>query len=237
MYRALVRVKVTAIRLGQPDLDPGEKTAVEREFEQYLALAESYTRVEKSCLVVTCGMSGSGKTTVTGKLLEHLHAIRIRSDVERKRLFGLAPEESGRAPVGEGIYSARAADDTYGRLAELADAGLSAGLRVIVDAAGLEYRQRARFKALAARRHVGFTILEVTAPVAILERRISERTGDASDADLVVLRAQLERWPVLRADEVPLTLRVDTSKALDVDALVAQILGALPPQVDPEDAG
>jgi len=38
-------------------------------------------------------------------LREHLRLIHIRSDVERKRLFGLPPEARAGAAAGTGIYT------------------------------------------------------------------------------------------------------------------------------------
>ena len=81
-------------------------------------------------LLIAATHKSSGKTTVTGALLEQCDAIRIRSDVERKRLHGLAATESGRSPVGEGIYDEASFELTYARLRELAEAILDAGMSV-----------------------------------------------------------------------------------------------------------
>lgn len=226
-YRALVRAKVTAIRFGQPDLpDPD---AVRREFEEYLRLARSYGHGDRPVLILTCGLSGSGKTTVTTPLLEHLGAIRLRSDVERKRLFGLRADESGRAAPGKGIYDAEAHERTYERLLALARSLISAGRSVIVDATFLERKRREPFRALAGELAAGFVLLQTTAPADELRRRIAGRQADASDADLSVLEAQLASLgsqPLVSAAEQDELIVVDTTAEIDYSSLVQEIASA-----------
>ncbi|MDX1698677.1 MAG: AAA family ATPase, partial [Thiohalobacterales bacterium] len=134
LYRATVRAKVEAIRATQPGIGDTERAAALAEFDAYLQLAGSYTVDTQPVLIITRGPSASGKSTVTQPLLETLGAVRIRSDVERKRLFGVAPATDMHAGVDAGIYSAEAGRQTYARLAELAREVLAAGYRVIVDA-------------------------------------------------------------------------------------------------------
>ena len=98
-YRAMVRAKVLAIRLRQADLDGAEVAADRLACERYLSLAESYTRPRRPRLLIACGLSGSGKSRLARELLQVLPIIHVRSDVERKRRFGLAPEaRSGTGP-------------------------------------------------------------------------------------------------------------------------------------------
>ncbi|MCX7148119.1 MAG: ATP-binding protein, partial [Rhodocyclales bacterium] len=147
-------------------------------------------------LVITCGVSGSGKTTAsTARLLDPTQAVagsivRLRSDVERKRLFGLAPQDkSGSTPDG-GIYTAEATARTYDRLHALARALLVAGWPVIVDAAFLRREERTAFRTLANELGAGFGILATAAPAAELHRRLMARVGDASEATVAVLEKQ-----------------------------------------------
>jgi aminoglycoside phosphotransferase family enzyme len=91
VYRAMVRAKIAAIRLNQPDLDAGQQAETQKECRSYLDLALHFSHPLAPFLLITHGVSGSGKTHITAQLLELMSAIRIRSDVERKRLFGLTP--------------------------------------------------------------------------------------------------------------------------------------------------
>jgi len=224
VYRALVRAKVAAIRWVQPGLSAVERAGAEAEFERYLKLAEGYTHPSSPRLLLTRGLSGSGKTTLTQPLLERLPAFRIRSDVERKRLYGLLAEENGHAAPAEGIYSAEATEKTYSRLLSLAREVLLAGYSVIVDATFLKRAQRDPYRQLAKSQGVGFVVLELTAPIELLRQRLIQRHGDASDADLAVLAHQLAGYTPLEEDERGACICLDTRQPFDVEALLAQIL-------------
>ncbi len=195
VYRAVVRAKIAALRARQEDAAAaaGEIAAA----RGYLDLAWKIAVPPAPTLCITCGLSGSGKTTAsTARLLgagqpEAGHLIRLRSDVERKRLFGLAPLQASASPPDGGIYTPEATRRTYQRLHELAAAALDAGWPVIVDAAFLRRAEREEFRALAAARGAAFEILATDAPVEELRRRITARHDDASEATLAVLERQL----------------------------------------------
>jgi aminoglycoside phosphotransferase family enzyme/gluconate kinase len=223
VYRALVRAKVAAIRAAQPGIDETEKQQAEQEFDTYLELAQSYTRPVKAKLMITCGMSASGKSTLTQPLLENIAAIRIRSDVERKRLFGIAPGEDSRTGVDQGLYSPSAGIQTYQKLRQLAATVLAAGFTVIVDAAFLKQAQRAEFAQLADDMALPFIILEFTAAADTLRQRIRNRVTDVSDADLTVLEHQLATFRPLELSERAHCITIDTEKAFDPDELASAI--------------
>lgn len=212
VYRALVRAKVAAIRLGQQGMKSQEQTTVEEEFSTYLTLAQNYTKQTAASLIITRGLSGSGKTTLTQPLLEKIGAIRIRSDVERKRLAGLKASESGHAAPGQGIYRQEFSDKTYHQLRTLAADIIDAGYSVIVDATFLDKRQRDLFQQLAVEKAVRFKILDFKASADTLRQRIRQRSGDASDADLQVLERQLANYRPLDASELAMTVSIDTER-------------------------
>ena len=88
---------------------------------EYLALAMRMARETDARLAITHGLPGSGKSFVSQGLLEAASAIRVRSDVERKRLFGLAASQSSQGRVAAGIYDSASTARTYARLLEVAD--------------------------------------------------------------------------------------------------------------------
>ena len=227
-YRALVRAKVNAIRARQPQISNGQQADAERDFSDYLRLAKRYARPGRPQLIITHGMSASGKSTLTQPILEHLEAIRIRSDVERKRRFGMKPEADGHAVIGEGIYTDEVTERTYARLAELAGQILDAGYSVIVDAAFLKIDQRQRFQRLAAAKQAPYIILECRASPETLRRRIVERPKNASDADLAVLEHQLRNRQPPSESERLYTLEIDTEAPIDARFLADQIKMRLP---------
>jgi len=205
VYRAVVRAKVAALRAGQEDALQA-RTEIETA-RNYLQLAWQIAVPPAPTLVITCGLSGSGKTTAsTARLLEPAGAaagsiLRLRSDVERKRLFGLAPQDNSGSTLDGGIYTAEATTRTYARLRALARDLLAAGWPVIVDAAFLKREERASFHALADELGVGFQILLAEAPAAELRRRLVARSGDASEATVAVLERQLTWFEALDDDE------------------------------------
>ncbi|MGL1834682.1 AAA family ATPase [Rhodocyclaceae bacterium SMB388] len=195
-YRAMVRAKVAAIRLGQLDRDA--RTACHAEIARYLHLAESCSRREPTALFIACGLSGSGKSSQSLGLIEARGLIRLRSDVERKRLFGLTADARSSSPPDGGIYTASAGDATYARLAELAGIVIGAQRSALVDATFLAARRRAPFRKLAAERGVPFVILSFDAPIGLLRERVTARAQSGTDVSeagpdvLEVQRAQLE---------------------------------------------
>jgi uncharacterized protein len=223
VYRALVRAKIDAIRADQVGIDKEQQAEAEKDFFDYLQLALNYVRPAKPQLIIMRGMSASGKSTVSQSLLDQLGAIRIRSDVERKRLFGLKPEDSGKSAVGEGIYTAEATYRTYRRLTELAAQIIDVGHSVIVDAAFLHYQERVAFRKLADTRQIAFVILECVADVETLRQRIVQRKNDVSDADLKVLDMQCSEWQPLGEDERINTVTIDTGLPVDINSLVSQV--------------
>ena len=222
-YRALVRAKVDAIRAGQPHISPAEKAEAEQECGAYLELARSYTQTASPKLVITRGLSASGKSTLSQPLLEQMQAIRIRSDVERKRLFGIPADADASSGIDQGIYSAEAGIRTYERLRSLAEILIGAGVTVIVDAAFLKYEQRQPFKALAEAAKVPFVVLEFAASADTLRERIKARAADVSDADLSVLEHQLATAEPVHEDELACVISIDTEQPFDAERLVERI--------------
>ncbi len=210
-YRAMVRAKVAGIRLSQQ-----ESSANRNELLEYLSLARRYTAERRPRLFITHGPSGCGKSFLSQRLLEQISAIRIRSDVERKRLCGLAPEATSHSAPDRGIYTVQRSREVYQRLLDLADAALQHGFPVIVDATFLRQEQRAMFHALAQRRTVPFTILDFRAPPELLRRRIRQRRSegrDPSEATLEVLERQLASAEPLTRQELARTVTVDATQS------------------------
>jgi uncharacterized protein len=213
VYRALVRAKVALIRVRQPQLSHHVRLREHMSFEHYLALAERLRGQGASLLAAMTGLSGSGKSTAASCLAERVGGIRIRSDVERKRLFGLA---SSMASDGS-IYSADANEKTYARLEQCAGSGLAARVPVIIDAACLRRSERLRFRDLARKLGAHFALVVCSAPVDVLRARVAARAAagtDPSEADLDVLERQLDWFEAPGVDESAWTHHVDTAQGL-----------------------
>jgi len=218
VYRALIRAKVQGIHAGEAQLPSDEQAAHRAEMGRYLALAERLTEPGEPRLILMHGVSGSGKTVISTQILEELGAIRLRSDIERKRMP---------APVS---YSEEARAGVYRHLLERADRLLALGLTVVVDATFLERAQRAPFQQLAARRGTGFAVVACHASEEVLRERLRQRTAagtDASDADIAVMEQQRpqQEWP--QEDEG--AVEVAPRQPLDTDALARQLLAPAGP--------
>jgi uncharacterized protein len=205
VYRAVVRAKIAALRARQEGAAQA-RSEIESA-ASYLQLARQIAVPPAPTFTITCGLSGSGKTTASSaRLLDPAgpgagSVLRLRSDVERKRLFGLAPQDSSGSRLDGGIYTAEATTRTYARLYALARELLVAGWPVIVDAAFLRREERASFRALAAELGVSFAILATEAPADELRRRLEARSGDASEATVAVLERQLAWFEPPDAEE------------------------------------
>jgi len=200
VYRALVRAKVAAIRARQANADLEQA-------QGYVVLAEHLISPPAPHLIITHGVAGCGKSRVSRRQLlsdQAAATLRLRSDVERRRLFGIAARTHSDSPIDGGIYAGEASELTYQRLHDLARELLAAGWSVIVDAAFLERSRRDAFRALAAQAGVPFFIVAPQATPAQLRARIRHRLAkghDASEATLAVLEQQLARIEGLSTNE------------------------------------
>lgn len=217
VYRALVRAKVAMLRRQQAARDSVLFGTADAEYSQYIQLAASYLAPGQAALLITCGLSGSGKSTVARQLCEASGMIQIRSDIERKRLSGLDARDKSHSGLDEALYSASQTEKTYRRLAELATGVLQSGYPVIVDATFLQRQYRDVFRSLAEKHKVPFTIVQCVATDKELELRIQARAlegRDPSEATLDVLNAQRKNQQPPDSDEKSHVIRLD-SKAIN----------------------
>lgn len=231
IYRSMVRAKVADIQRKQTQ-DPSIRKTLTQKLYDHISLADNYRQKKQSAfLCITHGFSGSGKSMYTEHLVDLTGAIRIRSDVERKRLFNLKSETRAEDKVRQGLYKADVSKNTYDHLAELSQLILSAGYSVIVDATFLDKNKRDQFRKLAVELSIPFHILDFTASVSTLEKRILKRNligKDASDADLAVLTYQLENADQLSEEEVQNTLVINTEKSFNPERIVDTFLAEHP---------
>ena len=222
VYHCLIRAKVDAIRASERrhDADREDDLAGMR---HYCDVARRWIESTAPTLIVMHGYSGSGKTWVSSGLLERLNAVRLRSDVERKRMHGLAEDASTGSAPGEGLYDADTSARTYERLFTITGELLAAGHRVILDAAFLDADRRRHARALAAKLGVPFVLVGVRTPEANVRRRLDARAADASEADHAVLDYQHRHAAPLDDDEDGPVIPFVNREGADVDALVESI--------------
>lgn len=217
VYRALVRAKVDAITVAQsPHLADEYSERMQRRVRTALEL----TQRPKPMLLLMHGLSGSGKSWLSEQLVAPLRALRIRSDVERKRLLGASPQTAG---FQEGHYAPQMNRRVYARLVDCAESCLQAGFNVIVDAAFLDAADRDLLTRLADRMDVNCAFISCHADTATLLGRVDARAragNDESEADRSVLEAQLRDFEPLQESRHRAVIRVDTRAADAVDKAV-----------------
>ncbi|WP_426143116.1 AAA family ATPase [Pseudomonas sp. DWP3-1-2] len=222
-YRALVRAKVALFSLPA-DADPVQRGTTLRQYRNYANLAESYSAIPSLFLAITHGVSAVGKSHVAMRLVESLGAIRVRSDIERKRLLAARDASAG-------LYSEAASIATYESLHQLAGVVLRAGFPVIIDATYLKSDQRKAAAHVAEATGVPFLILDCEAPHAVIAGWLAHRqaeNNDPSDATLDVIEAQQASREPLSAEELLHSKHVQTNKSSDLDSLIENIRQRLP---------
>ena len=211
-YRAMVRAKVAT--LG-PTVDLPE-------FRRYSALARQYANQPTPTLFLMHGVSGSGKSHLSEQLCERLGLIRVRSDVERKRLH----REMNYQGKSLALYGREMNTHTYNQLIHHSRSLLQAGYSVIVDATFIRRRARLSYVELAHQLKVPIRILSCGCDPEELERRLSERHArgdDPSDATIEVMQDQLAHLQPLGEDELHYSLHIDTQDPEALDQLIDQL--------------
>jgi predicted kinase len=187
--RAAVRAKVELLRAALAA--PGLAEAVREEASVYFALAQDFLVLARPRLIAIGGLSGSGKSAVSRAIAPHIGAfpgaVIVRSDFERKRLFGVGPLE--RLP--QSAYAPDVTERVYAMCRKRAFLALQGGQSVIVDAVQARAHEREALAALAALGGVPFTGLWLEAPAKLLRDRIAARTADVSDATPELVDVQL----------------------------------------------
>ncbi|WP_231568257.1 bifunctional aminoglycoside phosphotransferase/ATP-binding protein [Novosphingobium malaysiense] len=188
--RAAVRAHVNA-SAAQRQERVEESEAKIRDAQAYLGSALSFLERSTPRLIAVGGLSGTGKSTLAGRLAPYAGAAPgarwLRSDVLRKRLAGVMPEEQ----LPPGAYTRDQSDAVYRKLCDEARIALEAGIDVIVDAVFADPAERAAIADVAADCGVAFTGLWLEAAPATMRSRVGTRSGDASDADAAVVDRQL----------------------------------------------
>ena len=222
VYRAMVRAKVAALRASQCTVGTRQHDEALAQLSSHVKLARTYLQArEPTPLIITHGLSGSGKSWLSERLLRVLGAVRVRSDVERQRLV-----RTGKLELHT-LYSAAAIARTYDALESHARTVVECGYPVIVDATFLRHDHRLRFLSLAKELGVPFVILSLDAPASVLEARVSRRESEAanvSEASVDVLRRQREELQDLNDEEREASIVLDSEAAPDIETLAQRIL-------------
>lgn len=191
-YRAFVRAKVESLRSGQGD------PAAAASARQLTSMTLHHLRAGAVTLVLIGGLPGTGKSALAGALASRLACSVLSSDLIRNELAGLPPGQHAAAPYGTGIYTPAWTARTYAELMSRAAQLLAMGESVIADASWTSAEHRAVAAAMADTTSADLVQLQCTAAPDVAARRISSRTGSASDASpdvLTQMAAAQAPWP------------------------------------------
>jgi len=215
-YYAYARGKIEDLRLRDRHLGSSEHQKMLLQAEVHFALALSYAcRPEQAALIAVCGLSGTGKSRLAADLAESIRAELLRSDVLRKELHGIGPEEPAGDRYGAGIYSAEATRRTYGRLLELGGEALSRGKTVILDATFQKRDHREQARRIAEDSGSPFLLIECRCPEDVVIQRLKARAdaqSDASDAGVSIYTKQKSGFEPIEPGGFAAYLPIETDR-------------------------
>jgi predicted kinase len=227
-YRACVRGKVESLRSLEREVGAAERERARQLATSYYALAWRYAHGASPALIVVCGLSGTGKSTVA-RILQHRKGFKaINSDRVRKRLASVSPHEHVRTGYGANIYSDRFTKITYDTMLAEADCLLNDGCGAILDATFKTSADRQLALALATRRGVPVLFVECVVSQEEAIRRLKQRAsieGEVSDATPKIYKNQRAEFEPIRELPPRNYLRIDTTRQREY--IVAEIEDAL----------
>ncbi|MGB0205309.1 MAG: AAA family ATPase [Neptuniibacter sp.] len=211
-YRSMVRAKVSVL---------GDMHDI-KTLRRYLRLTDYYARERKPVLFLMHGISGSGKSHLSQQLVDQTDTIRIRSDVERKRLYRDLSLKGEKVD----LYGPQMNALTFNHLLDTSSDLLRNGYSVVVDATAIRHRTRQSYIELAEKLKVPIRIIACECEVKLIEARLRKRVSegsDASDADIAVMQDQLDHLQPITEEEEALTIRVNTDDDDAISRLLEQL--------------
>lgn len=205
-YRAFVRGKVVSFTLDESEISDSEKESAHTTARDYFLMSlASLLPPPPPTLIITSGLTGTGKSFLSARLGKRLGIEPLRSDVVRKEIFGLSKGEHRLDKYAEGIYTAKATEMTYRALLEIARTCLGKGESVILDASFMRYTDRAQARDIALRSKARFRVIECVAPdEREIRRRLEERReshADPSDGRWEIFLKQKADYERIRENE------------------------------------
>ena len=227
-FRAFVRGKVESIGARAPEVGEEQRADLAASASHFFRLAASYgERQAPPALVLMCGPSGTGKSTVGATLAGRIGAAYVSSDITRKQIAGIDPRERGDEAIGAGLYSRSMTERTFAELRRRAGEHLAAGRAVVMDAVNGVPWGRAEARAVAEAHGAPCLFAELRLDDAGALARIAAREDDPlriSDAGAEVYASQRRNYRPVAADEGP---RIGLDASRPPGALAREIADAL----------
>jgi aminoglycoside phosphotransferase family enzyme/predicted kinase len=220
-YRAAVRAKVESLELTETEVPTAERAAIEQRARAHWLLALSGLEVpsRRPCLLLIGGLPGTGKSTLAAELSENSGFTVIRSDVVRKELASVQQVDvTIKHDYQTGLYAPDWIERTYTECLRRAIELLEQGERVIVDASFSQDVQRQCFLAAAKKLALPGLCFICQAEPEIIQNRLRQRTGDASDADWTTYQYASRAWESVILESSRQFVEINTGKS-DASAL------------------
>lgn len=218
--QAYVRAKVNSFLLDDPGVPEDVKENAAKTAAEYYKQAWEYTKPRQGQLFIMSGISGSGKSTAARLLSQKLGAVIIRSDAVRKHLAQVPLLERG----GDDLYTPQMTEKTYNKLSELGILLAKQGFTVILDAKYDRQHLRGNVISQAEKHQIPVKLIQCTAPEAILQERLNQRTGDIADATTDLLSSQLQQAEPFTVQEKTYLTILDTTQpyAAQLEKVISQ---------------
>ncbi|MFI5166481.1 MAG: AAA family ATPase [Thermoanaerobaculales bacterium] len=229
-YRAYVRAKVHAFQSEDQSLPAAEREKVQATAKRYFELASRYaTTFNPQRLYVACGLMGSGKSTLARTLGERYALEVVRSDLVRKELLGLEPEERRYVGWDQAEYAPAVTERTYAAMLERAEKLIAAGHSVVLD--GCYGTRSERHAAVKLARHikVPMLLLECRASEEIIRDRLQKRAarnGSVSDGRWEIYHKQVKAFEP--PEEIPGDSRVVLDRSKPIEELMDEVAAMVP---------
>ncbi|PRY07271.1 hypothetical protein CLV24_1249 [Pontibacter ummariensis] len=175
-YRACVRAKVECIKAGEPEVPATEQEAGRERAKRHVRLALRYVLFDSvPAVLIVCGRSGCGKTTLAESFSNLLGWEHLSSDVVRKGIAGLPLYDRSSPTTRQGLYSLPVTDKVYQALLEETLEHVKKLRGVVVDATFSLAKHRALFGQALDKRQVLYYFLEMQTSEGVIRNRLAER--------------------------------------------------------------
>jgi aminoglycoside phosphotransferase family enzyme/predicted kinase len=210
-YRAYVRGKITCFALDDPTIDKKNRNTMIGTARKYFDLAYYYAKLfsldlrrdKRPLLFVVCGLTGTGKSTIAGKISIDYHGKIINTDIVRKDIANINRYEPHHDAYTTGLYTPKKIDMTYKAVMEKAQKTLLTHGICIVDATfqKRKFRDMVRKVARMTKAHLLFIrcICKEKEIKQRLENRLKKKS--VSDGRWDIYLQQKESFEPLTSDE------------------------------------
>jgi len=197
-FRAFIRGKIESIESNQSGIPLNQKLEKAESATTYFSLASKLIRERtEPFLVLICGLSGTGKSTISSQLCARIGAAYISSDIVRKTIAGISLQDKITRKQASEIYTTKMTHQTYSKMREKAEQYIQKGYSVVLDATHAKILDRKKAVDIAKIYGCKTLIIDLqTTKKESLNRIVSRNTDPltVSDATSEVYLNQVEQF-------------------------------------------